>query len=160
MLSVCSGRIFTGKVLKSEASTKNPDIDWNEEAYKISATSRGKEIKLFLKTVDLECGKKKTTHGCNGNDTNNMSDEKSNETGSRPKSLDILLRFGMTGKIELQDKNNMAKHSHLNFYTQEGNQVLSFIDVMRLGRWELTSSWGLKRGPCVITEYSLFRYSN
>ncbi len=142
--------------MKSEVSTKNPDVDWNEEAYQISATSRGKEIKLYLRTVDTESGKEHTTQGC---DISKSSGQKSNDH-FLPKSLSILLRFGMSGKIELQDKDNMAKHSHLNFYTKEGNKVLSFIDVMRLGRWELTSAWGLKRGPCVITEYPLFRYSS
>ncbi len=156
---MCQGQIFTGKVIKSEVSVKNPDVDWNEPAYSIRATSRGKEIKLMLTTVDPEKvgdeekdkkPKKKGKQTKNGLLSN----------GFIAKSMDILFRFGMSGKFEFQDSDSMEKHSHLNFYTLNGNKVLSFVDYRRFGRWEINSDWGPHRGPCVITEYDLFRYDD
>lgn len=129
--SVCQGKIFSGKVVKSEVSTKNPDIDWDEPAYTITGVSRGKEVKLCL-TAQPE-GKKKM------------------------KNIDIIFHFGMSGKFELQNKSEMAKHSHLNFFMRDENKVLSFIDYRRFGKWKVTSEWDVKRGPCVLQDYKAFR---
>ena len=144
---VCANRVFTGKVIKSAVSLKNPDIPWDEDCYKISATSRGKEVKLTLTQIE--------------------SDSKNGEIKSKPKGaksaklnnfLEILFRFGMSGKFKcqpLEDYQN-EKHAHLNFFSTD-NMVLSFIDYRRFGRWEVTSDWGPNRGPCVIQEPESFR---
>ena len=145
---VSAGRIYAGKIGKSAVSTKCPDISWNEDAYSISATSRGKEIRLTLTAINPE-----ELH----NDRKLKTKKKPLAKGFVDKTLDILFRFGMSGKFEFQSKDNMEKHSHLNFYTKEGGMVLSFIDYRRFGRWEISKDWGPKRGPCIITEYSGFR---
>ena len=76
---ICNNRTFSGAVIKSEVSTKNPDVAWNEQCYQISATSRGKEVKLMLTT---DC------------------DVKSDKSKGKPvKIMDILFRFGMSGKF-------------------------------------------------------------
>ena len=131
---ICKGRIFSGKVRKSSVSTKNPDVPWDEENYSISAISRGKEVKLCL----TKCAtNKKKMPKC--------------------KTLDILFRFGMSGKFRFDKANEMHKHAHLNFYTKEGDMVLSFVDFRRFGRWEIDADWGKNRGPCVLQEYEAFR---
>ena len=147
--TVSAGRIYKGKVKKSEVSTKSPDVEWDEDAYSISATSRGKEIRLTLTAMDPGVAKK-----------GQKAKKKQLANGIATKTLDILFRFGMSGKFEFQSKDNMEKHSHLNFYTEEDDMVLSFVDYRRFGRWEITSNWGLKRGPCIITEYPSFRYTH
>ena len=138
---------------KSAVSTKNPDVEWDEEAYFISATSRGKEIRLTLTAVDPGGAKK-------GKKDKTLSKKKQLTNRTATKTMDILFRFGMSGKFEFQSKDNMEKHSHLNFYTKDDDMVLSFVDYRRFGRWEITSNWGPKRGPCIITEYPSFRYKN
>ena len=153
---VSAGRIYAGKIVKSAVSTKCPDVIWNEDAYCISATSRGKEIRLTLAAINPE-----ELHNDGKDDlSNNLTTKKKKPLakGFVGKTLNILFRFGMSGKFEFQSKDNMEKHSHLNFYTKEEGMVLSFVDYRRFGRWEITPDWGPKRGPCIITEYSSFRY--
>ena len=149
---VCENRIFTGKVKKSAVSTKNPDVEWDEPAYTIAATTRGKEVRLSLTAAEA-----KQSHECD-----NSKDEKKQATRKSDihnKKTEILFRFGMSGKFKFIPKDDMAmdKHCHLNFFTTDGH-VLSFHDYRRFGRWELTNEWGKNRGPCVILEYELFRY--
>lgn len=140
----CAGHIFTGKVIKSEVSTKNPDINWDESAYIIQATSRGKEIKLHLKAIDESLKWK-------------ANDQSKGSRNSEDKSLDIIVRFGMSGKFAFEKEADLHKHAHLNFYTKTGGMVLSFVDYRRFGRWEPGGDWGPGRGPCVILEYDKFR---
>jgi endonuclease VIII-like 1 len=121
----CFQRVFGGKVVKSEVSTRNPDVDWDEEAYTISAKARGKEVKLTLSAKD--------------------------------KSMDLMFRFGMSGKFAFGPISDMQKHSHLSFFTKKNQQVLSFVDYRRFGKWEPHGNWGADRGPCVMTEYEAFR---
>ncbi|XP_064620135.1 endonuclease 8-like 1 [Lineus longissimus] len=139
--SVCSGRLFSGKVIKSEVSTKNPDVAWDAEYYTISAHSRGKEMKLTLQ----ECTK---------NDEEKLTKTNPPKVG---KVSHIIFRFGMSGKFKFDKVSDMHKHAHLKFFTSDGNMVLSYIDVRRFGKWEQESDWGKKRGPCIIFEYKDFR---
>lgn len=136
----CRGRVFSGKVLKSDVS-RQPLVDWNEDAYMISAVSRGKELKLTLQSipVDGKQSKKKAS-----------------------KSLDIVFQFGMSGKFDFYEATVLQKHAHLNFFTQNNNanqvqMVLSFVDYRRFGKWQPGGSWSPERGPCVLTEYLPFR---
>ena len=135
--------VFTGKVVKSEVSVKNPDVDWDEKSYKISSTSRGKEVKLVLTALQKENITKKDV----------KTEIKKEESG---KSLCIVFRFGMSGVFRFDSADNMHKHAHLNFFTDSG-KVLSFVDVRRFGRWEVGGDWGPERGPCVLQEYQGFR---
>ena len=136
--AIAASRKFGGKVKKSEVSIRNPDVDWDEESYCISATARGKEVKLTLSTCEGKERKKKKK--C-------LVD----------KSLDIVFRFGMSGKFVFEHVDNMHKHAHLQFYTKEDDMVLSFTDYRRFGKWEPGGDWGKERGPCVILEYDKFR---
>lgn len=119
---------FGGKVLKSEVSTKNPNVEWTCERYKVAATSRGKEMKIFLTDVHHQ-----------------------------ENHINILFHFGMSGKFMYTPVADLPKHAHLQFYTHDGENVLSFVDYRRFGRWFVGGEWGVDRGPCFISEYELFR---
>jgi len=120
---------FGGKIVKSEVSTKNPDVEFEAKAYQISAETRGKELKVFLQ-------------------------DKKN-SGSK---LHILFRFGMSGCFKLTTVDDLPKHAHLRFFTLEKpQQVLSFVDYRRFGRWEIEGDWGKDRGPDPIVDYENFR---
>ncbi|CAG0890909.1 unnamed protein product [Cyprideis torosa] len=125
--SWCDGVTFSGAVEKSEVS-KNPGIPWDSDAYRISAVSRGKELRLDLQDEE-----------------------------NADKFLQIRFRFGMSGRFELTSPDDIHKHSHLRFFSKCGNRVLSFIDMRRFGTWEVTSDWGSNRGPCPVREYEEFR---
>lgn len=121
---------FGGKIVKSAVSTKNPDISFSPKAYHIAAETRGKELKLFLE--DKKAGGLKTH---------------------------VLFRFGMSGCFKLTEKKDLPKHAHLQFYTvdESPQQVLSFVDYRRFGRWEIEGDWGKNRGPDPIMDYDNFR---
>lgn len=144
---VCNGRIFTGKILKSAVS-RQPEIEWDEKSYTISASSRGKELKMTLSSVtnnDLDVTKSKKKCGLEAS-----------------KTLDIVFQFGMSGKFDFYDASELQKHAHLNFFTKtslkgECQMVLSFVDYRRFGKWQPGGDWSVERGPCVLTEYLPFR---
>eukprot|EP00092_Neocalanus_flemingeri_P019440 GFUD01021058.1.p1 GENE.GFUD01021058.1~~GFUD01021058.1.p1 ORF type:complete len:484 (-),score=149.92 GFUD01021058.1:72-1523(-) len=121
---------FGGGIVKSEVSTKNPDVEFDAKTYLISAETRGKELKVFLE--DKKDSSKKTH---------------------------ILFRFGMSGCFKLTEIEDLPKHAHLRFFTldQEPQQVLSFVDYRRFGRWEIEGKWGKDRGPDPIFDYQNFR---
>lgn len=151
--------IFSGKPLKSDVS-KNPIIEWDVPFYTIIASSRGKEMKLWL----TECSSTKTQL-------------------AQPKKMSILFRFGMSGCFKLTSIDDVPKHSHLRFASyshgllkkipimvangfrfyasSSGNkpvqQVLNFVDFRRFGHWEINADWGSDRGPCPIQDYENFR---
>lgn len=113
---VCKGRIFSGKIVKSVVSTKNPDVKFHASEYTIHAESRGKEMALVLSSLDPDCS------------TNGFKQEKE----CKPRRLRILFRFGMSGKFTFGSVKDIHKHAHLNFYTKEKPlMVLSFVDVRR-----------------------------
>lgn len=120
---------FTGKVVKSEVSVKNPDVDFEALSYTISAEARGKELKVYLED-------KKKKSNC----------------------LRLLFRFGMSGCFQLTPASSLPKHAHLRFFTQDKvGFALSFVDYRRFGRWEVEGEWGVDRGPDPINEYGAFR---
>ncbi|CAL4140750.1 unnamed protein product, partial [Meganyctiphanes norvegica] len=84
---ISKNRLYGGQVIKSEVSTKNPDIEWEEPIYRISALSRGKELK-----VELSSG----------------NEDKKNE-----KSLNIIFHFGMSGGFKFTTVDDLPKHAHL-----------------------------------------------
>ena len=120
---------FTGKVVKSEVSVKNPDVNFEASSYTISAEARGKELKVYLED----------------------NEKKSNR-------LRILFRFGMSGCFQLTPASSLPKHAHLRFFTPgKVGLALSFVDYRRFGRWEVEGEWGVDRGPDPINEYDAFR---
>ncbi|XP_062600952.1 endonuclease 8-like 1 [Saccostrea cucullata] len=130
---VCKGRVFKGPIIKSEVS-KHADVEFEDE-YTISATSRGKEMKLTLNTM------------C-----------KDNKSLNKSRSLDIVFQFGMSGKFDFYEATELKKHAHLNFFTkEEPKMVLSFVDYRRFGKWQVGGEWSKERGPCVLFEYQAFR---
>ncbi|XP_046366820.2 endonuclease 8-like 1 [Haliotis rufescens] len=139
---VCKGRVFAGEIMKSEVH-KSKDVSWEHEGYTISASSRGKELKLTLTALDDSPSKDKK------------------KPAISPRSVDIMFQFGMSGKFHFCGIDEMEKHSHLNFYTKEEEDshrnVLSFVDQRRFGKWSEGADWGADRGPCVMFEYPAFR---
>ncbi|XP_039349284.1 endonuclease 8-like 1 isoform X2 [Mauremys reevesii] len=145
--TVCAGLIFSGKVEKSEVS-KNPEVLFESDAYLISATSRGKEIKLTLTPLKEE----KSTLPGRGRDREGLS-----QNGLQ-QPMDLVFRFGMSGSFKLTSAAELPKHAHLRFYTKESpHRALCFVDFRRFGRWEVHGTWQLDRGPCVMLEYEKFR---
>ncbi|VDI02804.1 endonuclease VIII-like 1 [Mytilus galloprovincialis] len=139
----CRNNLFSGQIVKSLVS-RQPDIDWNEETYTISAVTRGKELKLTLQSIP--------------------NDQKENKKCAKKqnKTLDIVFQFGMSGKFDFYEANELQKHAHLNFFTKTENNksvqmVLSFVDYRRFGKWQPNGNWSVERGPCVLTDYIPFR---
>lgn len=137
--TVCAGVVFTGAVEKSEVS-KGPEVPFASDAYRISATARGKEVRLTLTPVKTDTrreGKSGLNHG----------------------PAHVVFRFGMSGYFRFTAASELPKHSHLRFYTSEDPQrVLSFVDTRRFGSWEPNGNWQKDRGPCVMFEYESFRW--
>ena len=88
---IAKGRTFTGRVLKSEVS-KNPNVQWDVDAYKINAESRGKEMKLWLRECADDMRK-----------------------GDNLRRMSILFRFGMSGCFKYTCHDELPKHAHLRF---------------------------------------------
>ncbi|KAK7080768.1 Nei endonuclease VIII-like 1 [Halocaridina rubra] len=131
--TVSNNRLYGGQVEKSEVSTKNPEVNWDCKAYRVSAAARGKELKITLHEGE--------------------TDKKGN------KNLDILFRFGMSGSFKFTTVSEIPKHAHLRFYTvdEEPPMVLSFVDYRRFGRWRVDGNWDADRGPDPMWEYQCFR---
>ncbi len=136
---MCNGVVFTGAVRKSEVS-KSPDVPFSCEAYRITATSRGKEVKLTLIPIKSDDGKQRA------------------KKGQTDQPMDIVFRFGMSGYFRFTKEDELPKHAHLRFYSKEKPcRVLSFVDARRFGSWQPSGMWQPGRGPCIMFEYQSFR---
>ncbi|XP_048013776.1 endonuclease 8-like 1 [Megalobrama amblycephala] len=137
---MCEGLVFTGAVEKSEVS-KNPEVPFCCDAYCIKAQSRGKEVRLTLTPIkNDDDGKRKV----------------GKHHSQQP--MDVVFRFGMSGFFRFTSVDDLPKHAHLRFYTNENpRRVLSFVDTRRFGSWHPNGMWQKDRGPCVIFEYESFR---
>ncbi|XP_049430261.1 endonuclease 8-like 1 [Epinephelus fuscoguttatus] len=136
---LCAGVVFTGAVRKSEVS-KSPDVPFTCEAYRITATSRGKEVKLTLTPMKSDDTKKRV------------------KAGQADQPMDIVFRFGMSGYFRFTSEDELPKHAHLRFYSKETPcRVLSFVDTRRFGSWQPNGTWQPDRGPCIMFEYDSFR---
>ncbi|XP_074011795.1 endonuclease 8-like 1 [Numenius arquata] len=123
----CGEVVFSGGVERSAVS-KNPAVPFSSEAYRISATSRGKELRLTL--APLGPGEPQ----------------------------DLVFRFGMSGSFRLCPAAQLPRHAHLRFLTRETPpRALCFVDARRFGSWRLGDAWQPGRGPCVLSEYQAFR---
>ncbi|XP_056272855.1 endonuclease 8-like 1 isoform X2 [Pseudoliparis swirei] len=137
--TTCTGVVFTGPVTKSEVS-KNLHVPFTCEAYRISATSRGKEVKLTLTPMKSDDSKNKV------------------KPGQADQPMEIVFRFGMSGSFRFTTEDELPKHSHLRFHSKEKPcRVLSFVDARRFGSWQPNGTWQPDRGPCVMFEYESFR---
>ncbi|XP_072484410.1 endonuclease 8-like 1 isoform X2 [Notamacropus eugenii] len=128
----CKDLVFSGRVEKSEMS-KNPEVPFESSAYSITATSRGKEVRLTLSPLP--------------------------EAHPPQSPLDLVFRFGMSGSFQLVPADSLPKHAHLRFYTisPPPSRALCFVDIRRFGHWEVQGTWQPGRGPCVLLEYEKFR---
>lgn len=128
----CSGLVFSGRVEKSPVS-RNPEVPFETSAYHISATARGKELRLTLLPLP----------------------------GAQPaqEPLALVFRFGMSGSFQMAPRDALPRHAHLRFYTAPPGppQALCFVDIRRFGHWDLSGQWQPGRGPCILVEYEQFR---
>ncbi|XP_034390114.1 endonuclease 8-like 1 isoform X3 [Cyclopterus lumpus] len=137
--AMCAGVVFTGPVTKSEVS-KSPDVPFTCEAYRISATSRGKEVKLTLTPMKSDDSKNRV------------------KPGQADQPMEIVFRFGMSGYFRFATEDELPKHAHLRFHSKEKPcRVLSFVDTRRFGSWQPNGTWQPDRGPCIMFEYESFR---
>jgi endonuclease VIII-like 1 len=72
------------------------------------------------------------------------------------KVMSLSMSMGMSGHFAYTKKGKEHKHAHLNFFTSNDN-VLSFVDVRRFGKWKLAENWASNRGPDPTTEFDLFK---
>ncbi|XP_037623443.1 endonuclease 8-like 1 [Sebastes umbrosus] len=136
---MCAGVVFTGPVTKSEVS-KSPDVPFTCEAYLITATSRGKEVKLTLTPMKSDDPKRRA------------------KAGQADQPMEVVIRFGMSGYFCFTAEDELPKHAHLRFYSNEKPcRVLSFVDTRRFGSWQPNGTWQPDRGPCIMFEYERFR---
>ncbi|KAM5337127.1 endonuclease 8-like 1 isoform 2-T3 [Glossophaga mutica] len=128
----CKGLVFGGCVEKSPVS-RNPEVPFESSAYYISASARGKELRLTLSPLP----------------------------GAQPsrEPMALIFHFGMSGSFQLVPSNALPPHSHLRFYTAPPGPrlALCFVDIRRFGHWDLGGEWQPGRGPCVLLEYEQFR---
>ncbi|XP_032964900.1 endonuclease 8-like 1 isoform X6 [Rhinolophus ferrumequinum] len=128
----CRGLVFGGCVEKSPIS-RNPEVPFESSAYHISASARGKELRLTLSPLP----------------------------GAQPsrEPLALVFRFGMSGSFQLAPGDALPAHAHLRFYTAPPRPrlALCFVDIRRFGRWDVGGEWQPGRGPCVLLEYEQFR---
>ncbi|XP_053512869.1 endonuclease 8-like 1 isoform X4 [Artibeus jamaicensis] len=128
----CRGLVFGGAVEKSPVS-RNPEVPFESSAYCISASARGKELRLTLSPLP----------------------------GAQPsrEAMALIFRFGMSGSFQLAPSNALPPHAHLRFYTAPPGPrlALCFVDIRRFGHWDLGGKWQPGRGPCVLLEYEQFR---
>lgn len=128
----CRGLVFCGHVEKSPVS-RNPEVPFESSAYYISASARGKELRLTLSPLP----------------------------GAQPprEPLALIFHFGMSGSFQLAPSNALPPHALLRFYTAPpGPQLaLCFVDIRRFGHWDLGGEWQPSRGPCILLEYEQFR---
>ncbi|KAM6308902.1 endonuclease 8-like 1 [Aegotheles albertisi] len=123
----CGGLVFSGGVERS-AVGRGPEVPFSSQAYRISATARGKELRLRLEPL-----------------------------GPGPPQH-LVFRFGMSGSFRLCPAAQLPRHAHLRFLTRESPpRALCFVDVRRFGSWRLGDAWQEGRGPCVLSEYQAFR---
>uniref|UniRef100_A0A8C5JHN2 Nei like DNA glycosylase 1 n=1 Tax=Junco hyemalis TaxID=40217 RepID=A0A8C5JHN2_JUNHY len=126
----CGALVFAGGVERS-AVGRGPEVPFRSEAYGISATARGKELRLTLSALDPAAG---------------------------PPAQDLVFRFGMSGSFRLCPAAELPRHAHLRFLTRESPpRALCFVDPRRFGSWRLGDAWQPERGPCVVSEYQAFR---
>ncbi|XP_077905385.1 endonuclease 8-like 1 isoform X6 [Ictidomys tridecemlineatus] len=128
----CRGLVFGGCVEKSSVS-RNPEVPFESSAYHISASARGKELRLTLSPLP----------------------------GAQPpqEPLALIFRFGMSGSFQLAPADALPPHAHLRFYTAPPapRLALCFVDIRRFGHWDPGGKWQPGRGPCVLLEYEQFR---
>ncbi|XP_078189880.1 endonuclease 8-like 1 isoform X4 [Callithrix jacchus] len=128
----CRVLVFGGCVEKSPVSC-NPEVPFESSAYGISASVRDKELRLTLSPLPgAQCPQE---------------------------PLALVFRLGMSGSFQLVPRGELLRHAHPSFYTAlpSPRLALCFVDIRRVGHWDLGGKWQPGRGPCVLQEYEQFR---
>ncbi|GAB6032453.1 nei endonuclease VIII-like 1 [Chamberlinius hualienensis] len=117
--------------------TKHPEVDWDCDHYKISACSRGKEVKVTLSELLMTKAVK----------------------SRKLKVLNLVFQFGMSGSFRWSTVDDLPKHAHLRFFAKDSGdkQVLCYHDPRRFGKWRIGDNWSEDRGPDPVHEYDAFR---
>ena len=68
-------------------------------------------------------------------DENQKKTKKKSESLPEQSVKHLLFRFGMSGCFKLTSVNEIPKHAHLRFFTKNGEEVLSFVDYRRFGKY-------------------------
>jgi len=71
-------------------------------------------------------------------------------------SMNLLMTMGMSGHFKFTNIKNEPKHSHLMFFT-DCDEILSFVDVRRFGKWKFVNNWSHNRGPDPTKEFEEFK---
>ncbi|NXC36862.1 NEIL1 Endonuclease, partial [Campylorhamphus procurvoides] len=112
---------------------RGPEVPFHSQAYRVSATARGKELRVTLSALGPAA-----------------------DTPQQQQHL--VFRFGMSGSFRLCPAAELPRHAHLRFLTAESPpRALCFVDPRRFGAWRLGEAWQEGRGPCVVSEYQAFR---
>jgi endonuclease VIII-like 1 len=123
---------FFNKIEKSPVSKVKTDLsEFDDVVFKVSATSRGKEMLIYIEPV-----------------------------GEGVESKKLTVTLGMSGNFAYINKESehyekVMKHSHLRFKTVRGNYLV-LHDVRRFAKWKWTDGWTKGRGYCPLTEFNKF----
>merc|ERR1711994_899072 len=117
-------------------------------SYAVYAESRGKELKLHLYPQNED---EKMKNGVKKSKKNLVNCQNNQEVKH------LLFRFGMSGSFKLSPVDDIPKHAHLRFWSQDKKHLLCFVDYRRFGTWIINGDWGADRGPDSVTEYPEFR---
>ena len=133
-----------------------------ERAQKAKEEAKAKEGKEADEEEDEEKmtpRKRKRTQALNGHGKPFVRIHAESPTIPLDGPLPLLFRMGMTGHIQsFPSHADTHKHAHLTFLSSEPSDVaVCFVDQRQFGRWLVTDRWDATRGPCPLTEYTLFR---
>jgi len=118
---------FGGAIVKSEVSTKNPNIVWNTSKFSVRAEARGKEMKLVL------------------------------ESGGRKNSILFRFGMSGSFQLSPANDLPKHAHLRIFTVGVAPRMALCFVDYRRFGRWFVEEDWSEDRGPDPMFEYDDFR---
>ena len=119
---VAAQHLFCGKITKSELAIKpthHPEVPFEAKSYSVFAESRGKELKLHLHPQNED---EKMKNGVKKSKKNLVNCQNNQEVKH------LLFRFGMSGSFKLSPVDDIPKHAHLRFWSQDKKHVLCFVD--------------------------------
>lgn len=67
----------------------------------------------------------------------------------------MICNMGMSGNWQMTPSNNLPKHAHLIFDTDDGMSVC-LVDVRRFARWQWSDGYSTKRGPDPVEDFDNF----
>ncbi len=76
----------------------------------------------------------------------------------RSNVVNLFMTMGMSGRFACSNTGDEKKHSHL-IFESDCKTSLSFVDVRRFGKWKVSDTWSINRGPDPTIDYESF-YNN